>query len=77
MDAISIISLFLFKSIWFTIYYYLNIFLHMFKIFPLTEQYVYVQLTYRNLLQKYVLYICFTKTTWTILWGSFTNFLFE
>ena len=48
MDAISIISLFLFESIWFTTYYYLNIFLYMFKIFQLTEQYMYVQVTYRN-----------------------------
>ena len=49
MDAISIISLFLFESIWFTIYYYRNMFLYMFKIFQLTE-------TYRNT----VLYMCFT-----------------
>ena len=48
MDAIPIISLFLFESTWFTLYYYLNIFLYMLKIFQLTEQYVYVQLTYRN-----------------------------
>ena len=48
MDAIPIISLFLLESIWFTIYYYLSIFLYMFKIFELTEQYMYVQVTYRN-----------------------------
>ena len=48
MDAILIISLFLFESFWFTIYYYLNIFLYVFKIFQLTEQYMYLQITYRN-----------------------------
>ena len=48
MDAISIISIFLFESIQFTIYYYLNRFLHMFKIFQLTEQNMYVQVTYTN-----------------------------
>ena len=48
MDAISIISLFLLESIWFTIYYYLNRLLYMFKIFQLTEQNIYVRVTYRN-----------------------------
>ena len=48
MNGILIISLFLFESTWFTIYYYLNIFLYMFKILQLTEQYMYVQVTYRN-----------------------------
>ena len=48
MDTISIISLFLLWSIWFTIYYCLNRFLYMYKIFQLTEQDMYVQVTYRN-----------------------------
>ena len=48
MDATSIINLFLLGSIWFTIYYCLNRFLYMYKIFQLTEQNMYVQLTYRN-----------------------------
>ena len=48
MDAILIISIFLLESVWFTIYYYLNRFLHMFKIFQLTEQNTYVQVTYTN-----------------------------
>ena len=48
MDAISIIILFLLWSIWFTIYYCLNRFLYMYKIFQLTEQNMYVQVTYRN-----------------------------
>ena len=57
MDAISSIGLFLFESIWFTIYYYLNIFLCMFKIFQLTEQYMNVQLTYRiPIFSTYVLH---------------------
>ena len=57
MGAILIISLFLFESIWFTIHYYLNIFLYMFKIFQLTEQYMYLQVTYRNpMFFTYVLY---------------------
>ena len=33
------------ESIWFTIYYYLNKFLYIFKIFQLTEKYMYVQIT--------------------------------
>ena len=48
MDAILIKSIFLLESVWFTIYYYLNRFLHMFKIFQLTEQNTYVQVTYTN-----------------------------
>ena len=44
MNAISITSIFLLESIWFTIYYYLSRFLHMFKI--LAEQNMYVQVTY-------------------------------
>ena len=48
MDVISIISLFLLESIWFTVYYYLNRLLYMFKIFQLTDQNMYVQVTYRN-----------------------------
>ena len=48
MDAIPIIILFLLESTWFTIYYYLNRFLYMFKIFQLTEQNMYVPVTYRN-----------------------------
>ena len=48
MDAILIISIFLLESVWFTVYYYLNRFLHMFKIFQLTEQNTYVQVTYTN-----------------------------
>ena len=57
MDAISIISIFLLETLWFTIYYYLNRFLYMFKIFQLTEQNMYVQVTYRNaMLCKYVLH---------------------
>ena len=47
MDAISIRSIFLLESIWFTIYYYLNRFLLMFKIFQLTEN-MYVQVTCTN-----------------------------
>ena len=35
-------------SIWFTIHYCLNRFLYMYKIFQLTEQNMYVQVTYRN-----------------------------
>ena len=50
-NAISIINLFLLGSIWFTIYYYsLNRFLYIYKIFQLTEQNLYVQVTYRNLM---------------------------
>ena len=41
MDAISIISLFMIESIWFTIYYYLSR-------TELKEQNMYVQVTYRN-----------------------------
>ena len=48
MDAISMICLFLVKSTWFAIYYYLNRFLYMYKIFQLAEQNMYVQVTYRN-----------------------------
>ena len=48
INAISIISLFLFGSIWFTSYYCLNRFLYMYKISQLTEQNMYVQVTYRN-----------------------------
>ena len=48
MDAISIASLFMFESIWFTTYYCVNIFRFMFKISQLTQQYIYVQFTYRN-----------------------------
>ena len=48
MDAISIISIFLWESIWFTIYYCLIRFLYMFKIFQLTEQHIYVKATYTN-----------------------------
>ena len=48
MDAILIISIFLLESVWFTIYYNLNRFLHMFEIFELTEQNTYVQVTYTN-----------------------------
>ena len=48
INAISIISLFLFGSIQFTSYYCLNRFLYMYKIFQLTEQNMYVQVTYRN-----------------------------
>ena len=48
MDAIPIISLFLLWSIWSTIHYCLNRFLYMYKIFQLTEQNMYVQVTYRN-----------------------------
>ena len=48
MDVISIINLFLLGSIWFTIYHCLNRFLYMYKIFQLTEQNLYVQVTYRN-----------------------------
>ena len=48
INAISIISLFLFGSIWFTSCYCLNRFLYMYKIFQLTEQNMYVQVTYRN-----------------------------
>ena len=48
MDAISIISLFLLESIWFTIYYYLNRLLYMFKIFQFTGQNIYVRVAYRN-----------------------------
>ena len=33
------------ESIWFTIYYYLNKFLYIFKIFQLTEKYMYVEIT--------------------------------
>ena len=50
MDAISIISLFLLWSIWFIIYYCLNRFLYIYKIFQLTEQNMYLQVTYRNLM---------------------------
>ena len=64
MDAISIISLFLLESIWFTIYYYLNRFLYMFKIFQLTEQNMHVQVTCRNpLFCTYELH----KRQWSIL----------
>ena len=57
MDAIPIIILFLLESTWFTIYYYLNRFLYMFKIFQLTEQNMYVQVTYRNpMFCTYILY---------------------
>ena len=57
MNAISITSLFLLESIWFTIYCYLNRFLYMFKIFQLTEQNIHVHVTYRNpLFCTYVLY---------------------
>ena len=48
MDTISIRRLFLFESIWFTIYYFLNIFLYMFKTFQPTEQHMYLEVTYRN-----------------------------
>ena len=48
MDAISIINLFLLRSIWFTIYDYFNRFLYMYKVFQLREQNLYVQVTYRN-----------------------------
>ena len=48
MDAISIISLFLLESICFTIYYYLNRVLYMFKIFQLTEQNMQAQIPKRN-----------------------------
>ena len=48
MDAVSIMSLFLLWNIWFTICYCLNKFLYMYKIFQLTEQNMYVQVTYRN-----------------------------
>ena len=34
--------------IWFIISYYLNRFLYMFKIFQLTEQNMYIQVTYKN-----------------------------
>ena len=57
MDAISIISPFVLESIWFTIYYYFNRFLHMHKIFQLTEQNIYVLVTYRNpMFCAYILY---------------------
>ena len=48
MAAISSISIFPLESIWFTIYYYLLKSLHMFKIFQLTEQNIYVEITYAN-----------------------------
>ena len=57
INAISIISLFLFGSIWFTSYYCLNRFLYMYKISQLTEQNMYVQVTYRNpMFCTYILY---------------------
>ena len=48
MDAISTIILFLLWTIWFTTYYCLNRFLYLYKIFQLTEQNMYVQVTYIN-----------------------------
>ena len=56
MNEISI-CLFLLENIWFTIYYYLNVFLYMFKIFQLTEQNTYVQASYGNPMFLYTFYI--------------------
>ena len=57
MNAISIISLFLLWSIWFTIYYFLNRFLYMYKTPQLTEQNMYAQVTCRKpMLCTYVLH---------------------
>ena len=57
IDAILIISLFLLGSIWFTIYYCLDRFLYMYKMFQLTEQNMFVQVTYKNpMFCKYVLH---------------------
>ena len=56
MDAISIISIFPLESICFTIYYYLNRFLHMFKIFFNLQNIISTYNLHKSMFSIYVLH---------------------